>query len=126
MSVPENMSHASVSDINNGRLHQSSVDGEGYSSTEQTSSEIVNVIENEMESSVSEGCTKVNLVPDVNVHLDVVKTCCRICRISVDMTNGNAESETTTPIELGCSCKNDLATAHKHCAERWFRIKGNK
>lgn len=29
-------------------------------------------------------------------------------------------------IERDCSCKEDLAAAHKHCAEAWFKIKGNK
>ncbi|CAN4115980.1 unnamed protein product [Withania somnifera] len=28
-------------------------------------------------------------------------------------------------IKLGCSCKDDLAAAHRHCAEAWFKIKGN-
>ncbi|KAK9279759.1 hypothetical protein L1049_013441 [Liquidambar formosana] len=37
--------------------------------------------------------------------------------------SGNPESG--IPIELGCSCKEDLAAAHKQCAETWFRIKGN-
>ncbi|CAA0829827.1 PAR1 protein [Striga hermonthica] len=29
-------------------------------------------------------------------------------------------------IELGCACKDDLAAAHKHCADTWFKIRGNK
>jgi hypothetical protein len=40
----------------------------------------------------------------------------------MDMTN----HESGIPMELGCSCKEDLAAAHKHCAEAWFKIKGNK
>ncbi|MCL7044042.1 hypothetical protein MKW94_015765 [Papaver nudicaule] len=47
---------------------------------------------------------------------------CRICHLSLDSTN----QESGIPIELGCSCKEDLAAAHKHCAEAWFKIKGNK
>ncbi|KAL5733129.1 hypothetical protein ACOSQ2_032821 [Xanthoceras sorbifolium] len=47
---------------------------------------------------------------------------CRICHLSMDATN----QESGVPIELGCSCKDDLAAAHKHCAEAWFKIKGNK
>lgn len=47
---------------------------------------------------------------------------CRICHLSLDATN----QESGVPIELGCSCKEDLAAAHKHCAEAWFKIKGNK
>ncbi|CAI0412202.1 unnamed protein product [Linum tenue] len=47
---------------------------------------------------------------------------CRICHLSLD--TGNEDSG--FPIDLGCSCKDDLAAAHKHCAEAWFKIKGNK
>ncbi|XP_058759966.1 uncharacterized protein LOC131633272 [Vicia villosa] len=59
---------------------------------------------------------------DVKVHLDKVERDCRICHLSMDMTN----HESGIPIELGCSCKEDLAAAHTHCAEAWFKIKGNK
>ncbi|GFP84204.1 hypothetical protein PHJA_000564100 [Phtheirospermum japonicum] len=48
---------------------------------------------------------------------------CRICYLSLDITNNQ---DSGIPIELGCSCKDDLATAHKQCAEAWFKIKGNK
>ncbi|KAK1415528.1 hypothetical protein QVD17_31311 [Tagetes erecta] len=49
---------------------------------------------------------------------------CRICHLSLDVNveeygNGFA-------VELGCCCKHDLAVAHKHCAETWFKIKGNR
>ncbi|XP_057789127.1 uncharacterized protein LOC131005992 [Salvia miltiorrhiza] len=47
---------------------------------------------------------------------------CRICHLSMDATN----QESGIPIELGCSCKDDLAASHKQCAEAWFKIKGNK
>ncbi|WJX64093.1 hypothetical protein P8452_48916 [Trifolium repens] len=62
------------------------------------------------------------VVSDVKVHLDKVERDCRICHLSMDMTN----HESGIPMELGCSCKEDLAAAHKHCAEAWFKIKGNK
>ncbi|CAL5203102.1 unnamed protein product [Lathyrus oleraceus] len=64
---------------------------------------------------------------DVNVktRLGNVKRDCRICHLSMDMNN-QGEHESETPIELGCSCKDDLAAAHKQCAEIWFKIKGNK
>lgn len=58
------------------------------------------------------------------VHLSKIERDCRICHLSLDLTN--PESENGIPIELGCSCKDDLAAAHKHCAEAWFKIKGNK
>ena len=47
---------------------------------------------------------------------------CRICHMDL-------ESERHLygiPIELGCSCKNDLAAAHKLCAETWFRSQGRR
>ncbi|KAI3799910.1 hypothetical protein L1987_35215 [Smallanthus sonchifolius] len=58
------------------------------------------------------------------VHLSKMERDCRICHLSLDLTN--QDSENGIPIELGCSCKDDLAAAHKHCAEAWFKIKGNK
>ncbi|XP_012858383.1 PREDICTED: uncharacterized protein LOC105977607 [Erythranthe guttata] len=48
---------------------------------------------------------------------------CRICHLSMD---ASANQDSGIPIELGCSCKDDLAAAHQHCAEAWFNIKGNK
>ncbi|KAK0586088.1 hypothetical protein LWI29_000727 [Acer saccharum] len=42
--------------------------------------------------------------------------------MSFDATN----QESGLRIEFGCFCKADLAAAHKHCAEAWFKIKGNK
>ncbi|KAK6935779.1 Zinc finger, RING-CH-type [Dillenia turbinata] len=53
---------------------------------------------------------------------------CRICQLSLDIESGGGNDDSSAPgfaIELGCSCKNDLAFAHKQCAETWFRIKGN-
>lgn len=60
----------------------------------------------------------------VSVHSAKVNRSCRICHLSFDGSGSNPESGFT--IELGCSCKDDLAAAHKHCAEAWFRIRGNK
>ncbi|KAL0316362.1 UNVERIFIED_CONTAM: hypothetical protein Sradi_5514400 [Sesamum radiatum] len=45
---------------------------------------------------------------------------------SVDIESGGCSPGSGVAIELGCSCKDDLAAAHKHCAETWFKIKGNK
>ncbi|XP_024991987.1 uncharacterized protein LOC112525902 [Cynara cardunculus var. scolymus] len=58
------------------------------------------------------------------VHLTRIEKDCRICHLSLDVNN--QESGNGIPIELGCSCKDDLAAAHKHCAEAWFKIKGNR
>lgn len=46
---------------------------------------------------------------------------CRICHLTLE-TNQEAGAS----IVLGCSCKDDLAAAHKQCAEAWFKIKGNR
>jgi hypothetical protein len=56
---------------------------------------------------------------------------CRICHLtfgqSSDATsveNGSATSGDF--IQLGCSCKDELGIAHIHCAEVWFKLKGNR
>lgn len=54
--------------------------------------------------------------PNSKLDLDKDEKDCRICHLSLE---NNA-------IVLGCSCKDDLAAAHKQCAETWFKIKGNK
>ncbi|XP_047332006.1 uncharacterized protein LOC124935632 [Impatiens glandulifera] len=56
---------------------------------------------------------------DVVVDDDQLKTMreCRICQLTMEFG---------MEIELGCSCKDDLGVAHKHCAETWFNIKGNR
>ncbi|KAI3734919.1 hypothetical protein L6452_14401 [Arctium lappa] len=58
------------------------------------------------------------------LHLLRIVKDCRICHLSLDVNN--QESGNGIPIELGCSCKDDLAAAHKQCAEAWFKIKGNR
>ncbi|KAL1359684.1 hypothetical protein HN51_005008 [Arachis hypogaea] len=68
-------------------------------------------------------------VPEIKVHLDnniinnnhKVERDCRICHMGLESDS----SESGVPIELGCACKDDLAAAHKICAETWFKIKGN-
>ncbi|ESW05936.1 hypothetical protein PHAVU_010G005300 [Phaseolus vulgaris] len=56
-------------------------------------------------------------VPEIMLHLATVERDCRICHLGLD---------SGVPIELGCSCKDDLGAAHKKCAEAWFKIKGNR
>lgn len=60
---------------------------------------------------------------------------CRICHLSSEQPLQNADDDskrdpTTTNgnelIQLGCGCKDDLGIAHSHCAEAWFKLKGNR
>lgn len=64
----------------------------------------------------------VDLENEGQLHLGKVQRDCRICHLSMDAAN----QDSGFPIELGCSCKEDLAAAHKQCAEAWFKIKGDK
>ncbi|KAF7816373.1 uncharacterized protein G2W53_030342 [Senna tora] len=100
-------------------------DGDSLERSEKADVEIEGECEKERGSCASECSVEVDLsgaVGEVKVHLDKVERDCRICHLSMDMTN----HESGTSIELGCSCKDDLAAAHKHCAEAWFKIKGDK
>ncbi|XP_014498479.1 uncharacterized protein LOC106759692 [Vigna radiata var. radiata] len=60
------------------------------------------------------------------------ETICRICHLtsgqSPDVTIvGTANSATRVDlIQLGCACKDELGIAHVHCAEAWFKLKGNR
>lgn len=56
------------------------------------------------------------------VHSEKQEKDCRICHLSLV----SSDPEYGIAIELGCSCKDDLAAAHKQCADTWFKIKGNK
>ncbi|KAL2463823.1 uncharacterized protein Fot_53479 [Forsythia ovata] len=59
-------------------------------------------------------CSSVDLETGKNkMHLEKVERDCRICHLSL-VSNS---PEIGVAIELGCFCKDDLATAHKHCAE---------
>ncbi|KAI5584462.1 hypothetical protein POPTR_006G094000v4 [Populus trichocarpa] len=83
------------------------------------------VLDSRRVSSVSDCSVEVeieNRVPEIKVHLSKVERDCRICHLGLESNS----HESGVPIELGCSCKNDLAAAHKQCAEAWFRIRGNK
>ncbi|KAJ8497723.1 hypothetical protein OPV22_008275 [Ensete ventricosum] len=46
---------------------------------------------------------------------------CRICHLSPDRSEEGSEL-----FQLGCGCKGDLGVAHRHCAEAWFKVKGNR
>ncbi|MQL71835.1 hypothetical protein Taro_004183, partial [Colocasia esculenta] len=76
-------------------------------------------------SSVSKCSLEIDLesgVPEIKVDTIKDEKDCRICHLSLV----DCAQESGSPIELGCSCKDDLATAHRQCAETWFKIKGNK
>ncbi|KAJ8899806.1 hypothetical protein K2173_019506 [Erythroxylum novogranatense] len=76
-------------------------------------------------SSVSDCSVEVEMengVTEIKVHLAKVEKNCRICHLCLE----SSSHESGVPIELGCSCKGDLAAAHKRCAEAWFKIRGNK
>lgn len=47
---------------------------------------------------------------------------CRICHLVSDQS---AESSTEL-VQLGCGCKDELGVAHIHCAEAWFKLRGNR
>ncbi|KAL9226673.1 hypothetical protein vseg_002459 [Gypsophila vaccaria] len=58
------------------------------------------------------------------VELVKMESDCRICHLSLDGSDDPEESG--SGMELGCSCKGDLAVAHKLCADTWFKIRGNR
>nr|AFK39332.1 unknown [Lotus japonicus] len=59
---------------------------------------------------------------------------CRICHLASEQpleataAGGapNSVGNGTGLIVLGCACKDELGIAHSHCAEAWFKIKGNR
>ncbi|XP_019156850.1 PREDICTED: uncharacterized protein LOC109153434 [Ipomoea nil] len=88
-------------------------------------------------SSVSECSVEVDLVgasakEETKLHFLKTERDCRICHLSMDSENQEPSGGMGMGmgmgvfIELGCSCKDDLAAAHKQCAEAWFKIKGNR
>lgn len=109
------------------------VSGGGDEQQSADAIEIVGVVENKNEKEKRQGSVSecsveiVDLeagVPESKLHLAKTETerDCRICHLSMDAAN----QDSGIPIELGCSCKDDLAAAHKQCAEAWFKIKGDK
>ncbi|XWS18527.1 hypothetical protein CRYUN_Cryun32bG0051600 [Craigia yunnanensis] len=56
---------------------------------------------------------------------------CRICHLNSEQSLESTDSMSTTAadmglIQLGCGCKDELGIAHSHCAEAWFKLKGNR
>ncbi|KAG2327888.1 hypothetical protein Bca52824_010616 [Brassica carinata] len=59
---------------------------------------------------------------------DDVQSICRICHFgSDDQTPDRVSGKRVSLelIEIGCKCKNELGLAHLHCAEAWFKLRGN-
>ncbi|KAA8519626.1 hypothetical protein F0562_013929 [Nyssa sinensis] len=51
---------------------------------------------------------------------------CRICHLSSDQSSETTNTTTINLILLGCGCKGELGIVHPHCAEAWFKLKGNR
>lgn len=96
--------------------HDQEMDGGGGGDSRRVSSVSSSDCSVEIESEVQE--------IEIKVHLSKVEgeRDCRICHLGLESNS----HESGSPIQLGCSCKDDLAAAHKQCAEAWFKIRGNK
>ena len=53
---------------------------------------------------------------------------CRICHFGSDQTPDRVSGKSVSVdlIEIGCKRKNELGLAHFHCAEAWFKLRGNR
>ncbi|KAL2616138.1 hypothetical protein AAZX31_08G114700 [Glycine max] len=58
---------------------------------------------------------------------------CRICHLAsgqrleaADVGTASSATTNTDLIQLGCACKDELGIVHSHCAEAWFKLKGNR
>ncbi|XAR59279.1 hypothetical protein NMG60_11015036 [Bertholletia excelsa] len=53
---------------------------------------------------------------------------CRICYLTADPSSETSITTTVASglIQLGCDCKDELGIVHAHCAEAWFKLKGNR
>lgn len=96
-----------------------------YRPSVESSHEISGVQEPRRDSCISDSSAELNLeceMLEIKVTVEKDDRDCRICHLNLE----SHAHESGIPIVLGCSCKADLAAAHKQCAETWFKIKGNK
>ncbi|KAK9742378.1 hypothetical protein RND81_03G168400 [Saponaria officinalis] len=126
--MPTTLPTSQLNDIEQGTIthHRSSGDTNRSSGEKTLENEAAPQKECENRSSTSSSSSlyscELSESSKVSVNSPKKQRDCRICHVSFD--GSNIESGLT--IELGCSCKEDLASAHKHCAEVWFKIRGNK
>ncbi|XP_068666299.1 uncharacterized protein [Aristolochia californica] len=113
------------------RSEQTCSEGEGHDSFSKTRPDVSD------KSMLSCNELKVNAVEPVQntcVVVDERNTCgsgntgnwdnekvCRICHLSFDN-----RLDCSDLIQLGCGCKDELGIAHRHCAEAWFKLRGNR
>ncbi|KAK7245546.1 hypothetical protein RIF29_40393 [Crotalaria pallida] len=45
---------------------------------------------------------------------------------STSVGTANSAASSSDLVQLGCACKDELGIAHIHCAEAWFKLKGNR
>lgn len=56
---------------------------------------------------------------------------CRICHLNSEPSLKAHDATTSNAIvldliQIGCGCKDELGIAHAHCAEAWFKLRGNR
>lgn len=53
---------------------------------------------------------------------------CRICHLNSEQSLRitSPAAATMELIQIGCGCRDELGIAHSHCAEAWFKLKGNR
>ncbi|KAH0699587.1 hypothetical protein KY284_013802 [Solanum tuberosum] len=57
-----------------------------------------------------------------NLIVDDFEKVCRICHLDTYESG----KKFVDLIEIGCGCKGELGFVHSHCAETWFKLKGNR